>query len=162
MTEVDIIKHVHIHKEADSKNVVPVETDEPVETVEMVHFTISHVKPKPSRKHRLPWSVSKNIDYVNQDKQSDTDKSPSLKRIWHMRPKREPSNSCIKSESFIMKNPSIRPLHKSTSYPITKMRHLQKMCPLTRVRGVNHLYQPPLHPIHLWEIIPKVHLLPKA
>ena len=80
MTEADIIKHVHVHKETDSKTVVPVETDEPVETVETAHFTRSRVKTKPSRKHRLPQSVSNNTDYVNQDEQSDTDKSPSPKR----------------------------------------------------------------------------------
>ena len=80
LTEADIVKHVHVHKETDSKTVVPVETDKPVETVEMAHFTRSHAKTKPTRTNRLPQSVSNNIDYVHQDEQRDSDKSSSLKR----------------------------------------------------------------------------------
>ena len=117
LMEADIIKHVHVHKETDSKTVIPVETDKPVETVETVetaHFTRSLAKTKPTRTNRLPWSVSNNIDYVHQDEESDSDKSPSPKRKQNTRPKREPSSSRIKADSFIMKNPSIRPLHKST------------------------------------------------
>ena len=78
--EADIIKHVHVHKETDSKTVVPVEPVETVETVEMAHFTRSRAKTKPTRTNRLPRSVSNNIDYVHQDEQSDSDKSPSPKR----------------------------------------------------------------------------------
>ena len=115
--EADIVKHVHVHKETDSKTVVPGETDKPMETVETVetaHFTRSRAKTKSIRTNRLPRSVSNNIDYVHQDEQSDSDKSPSLKRKRNTRPKREPSSSRIKADSFIMKNPSIQPLHKST------------------------------------------------
>ena len=121
LMEADIIKHVHVHKETDSKTVVPVETDEPVETVETAHFTRSRAKTKPTRTNRLPWSVSNNIDYVHQDEQNDSDKSPSPKRKWNTRPKREPSSSHIKADSFITKNPSIWPLHKST-----RLSHSQK------------------------------------
>ena len=81
--EADIIKHVHVHKETDSKTVIPVETDESVETVETVetaHFTRSHAKSKSPQTNRLPRSVSNNIDYVQQDEESDSNKSPSPKR----------------------------------------------------------------------------------
>ena len=83
LTEEDIIKHVHVHKETESKTVIPVEASEPVETVEtveMAHFTRSCAKIKSPRTNRLPRSVSTNIAYVHQDEQSDSDKSPSLKR----------------------------------------------------------------------------------
>ena len=68
LTEADIVKHVHVHKETDSKTVVPVETDKPVETVETVetaHFTRSRAKTKSTWTNRLPRSVSNNIDYVH-------------------------------------------------------------------------------------------------
>ena len=57
LTEADIVKPVHVHKETDSKTVVPVETDKPVETmetVEMVHFIRSRAKTKLTRTNRLP------------------------------------------------------------------------------------------------------------
>ena len=117
LTEADIVKHVHVHQETKSKTASPVKASGPVETVEtveMAHFTRSHAKTKSSRTNRLPRSVSINIAYVHQDEQSDSDKSPSLKRKQNTRPKREPSSSHIKANSFITKNPSIRPLRKST------------------------------------------------
>ena len=115
--EADIVKHVHVHKETESKTVIPVEASEPVETVETVetaHFTRSRAKTKSPQTNRLPRSVSNNIAYVHQEEQSDSDKSPSPKRKRNTRPKRELSSSRIKADSFITKNPSIRPLHKST------------------------------------------------
>ena len=83
LTEADIIKHVHVHKETESKTVVSVEASEPVETVvtvETAHFTRSRAKTKSPRTNRLPRSVSNNIAYVHQDEQSYSDKSPSPKR----------------------------------------------------------------------------------
>ena len=53
LTEADIVKYVHVHKE----NLDSVETDKTVETVETeetVHFTRSHARPTPTRKNRLP------------------------------------------------------------------------------------------------------------
>ena len=140
--EADIVKHVHVHKETDSKTVIPVETDEPVETMEteeMAHFTRSHAKTKPTQTNRLPQSVSKNIDYVHQDEQSDSDKSPSPKRKRNTRPKREPSSSCIKADSFITKNPSIRPLRKST-WLSSSQKEASSKCPQKQVLEVQHLY----------------------
>ena len=110
MTEGDIVKHVHVHKETESKTVVPVEASEPVETMETVetaHFTRSRAKIKSPQTNRLPRSVSNNIAYVHQDEQSDSDKSPSPKRKRNTRPKREPSSSRIKADSFITKSPSV-------------------------------------------------------
>ena len=81
LTEADIVKH--IHQETESKTASPVKASEPVETVEtveMAHFTRSHAKTKSPWTNRLPRSVSNNIAYVHQDEQSDSDKSPSLKR----------------------------------------------------------------------------------
>ena len=106
LTEVDIVKHVHVHKETESKTVIPVEASKPVETVETAetaHFTRSRAKIKSPRTNRLPRSVSNNIAYVHQDEQSDSDKSPSPKRKRNARPKREPSSSRIKADSFITK-----------------------------------------------------------
>ena len=83
LMEVDIVKHVHVHKETESKTVIPVEASEPVETVEtveMAHFTRSRAKTKSPQTNRLPRSVSNNIAYVHQEEQSDSDKSPSPKR----------------------------------------------------------------------------------
>ena len=83
LTEADIVKHVHVHQETESKTASPVKASKPVETMETVekaHFTRSHAKTKSPRTNRLPRSVSNNIAYVHQDEQSDSDKSPSPKR----------------------------------------------------------------------------------
>ena len=85
-----------------------------VETVEMVHFTRSHTKTNSPRINRLPRTASSNISYVHQDEQSDSGGSPSPKRKQNSRPKREPSSSRIKADSFSTKGPSVRPLHRST------------------------------------------------
>ena len=44
LTEADIVKHVHVHKEIKSKMAPPSELVETVETVEMTHFTRSRTK----------------------------------------------------------------------------------------------------------------------
>ena len=83
LTEADIIKHVHVHQETESKTASPVKASKPVETmeiVETVHFTRSRAKTKSPWTNSLPRSVSNNIAYVHQDEQSDSDKSPSPKR----------------------------------------------------------------------------------
>ena len=120
LTEVYIMKHVHVHKETESKTAPPAKPSElmgtvgTVETVEMVHFTRSRTKTKSPRTNWLPRTASSNIAYVHQDEQSDSGSSPSPKRKWNSRPKREPSSSCIKADSFSTKSPSVRPLRRST------------------------------------------------
>ena len=96
LTEVDIVKHVHVHKEFNSKMAPPAKPSElvgTVETVEMVHFTRCHTKTKTPRTNRLPRTASSNIAYVHQDEQSDSGSSPSAKRKRNSRPKREPSDA---------------------------------------------------------------------
>ena len=86
LTEADIMKHVHVHKEIKSKTAHPTKPSElvgtvgTVETVEMAHFTRSRTKTKSPRTNRLPRTVSSNIAYVHQDEQSDSGSSPSAKR----------------------------------------------------------------------------------
>ena len=52
LMEVDIVKHVHVHKETESKTASPITASEPVETVETLHFTRSHAKTKSPRTNR--------------------------------------------------------------------------------------------------------------
>ena len=83
LTEADIAKHVHVHKEIKSKTAPPAKPSElvgTVETVETVHFTRSHTKTKSPRTNRLPRTASNIIAYVHQDEQSDSGSSPSAKR----------------------------------------------------------------------------------
>ena len=115
--EADIVKHVHVHKEIKSKMAPPAKPSElvgTVETVETVHFTRYRTKTKSPRTNRLPRTESSNIAYVHQDEQSDSGSSPSAKRKRNSRPKREPSSSRIKADSFSTKSPSVRPLRRST------------------------------------------------
>ena len=113
LTEVDIMKHVHVHKETELKMAPPakpselVETMGIVETVETAHFTRSRIKTKSPRTTRLPRTASINIAYVHQDEQSDSGSSPLPKRKRNSRPKREPSSSRIKADSFSTKSPSV-------------------------------------------------------
>ena len=80
---MDIVKHVHVHKEIKSKTAPPAKPSElvgtvgTVETVEMVHFTRSRTKTKSPRTNRLPRMASNNIAYVHPDEQSDSGSSPS-------------------------------------------------------------------------------------
>ena len=117
LTEVDIMKHVHVHRELKPKTVPltkPGEAVETVETVETVHFTRSRTKTKLSRTNRLPRTASNNIAYVHLDDESDSGSSPSAKRKCKLRPKREPSSMRFKAVSFVTKSPSVRPLRRST------------------------------------------------
>ena len=99
LTEADIMKHVHVHKEIKPSGLV--------ETVETTHFTRSRTKTKSPRTNRLPRTVSSNIAYVHQDEQSDSGSSPSAKRKRNSRPRMEPSSSRIKADSFSTKSPSV-------------------------------------------------------
>ena len=98
LMEADIVKHVHVHKETESKTAPPAKLSElvgtvgTVETVETVHFTRSRTKTKSPRTNRLPRTVSNNIAYVHQDEQSYSRSSPLPKRKRNSRPKREPSS----------------------------------------------------------------------
>ena len=117
LTEADIVKHVHVHKEIKSKMAPPAKPSElvgTVETVETVHFTRSRLKTKSPRTNRLPRTASNNIAYVHQDKQSDSGNSSSAKRKLNLRPKKEPSSTRIKADSFSTKSPSVRPLRRSS------------------------------------------------
>ena len=80
LTEADIMKHVHIHKEIKLKKAPPAKPSELEETVETKHFTRSRTKTKLPRTNRLPRTVSSNIAYLHQDEQSDSGSSPSAKR----------------------------------------------------------------------------------
>ena len=83
LTEADIVKHVHVHKEIKSKTAPPAKPSElvgTVETVETTHFTRSRTKTKSPRTNRLPRTASSNIAYVHQDEQSDSGSSPSAKK----------------------------------------------------------------------------------
>ena len=79
LTEADIVKHVHVHRELKSKTVPLTKPGEAVESVETVHFTRSRTKTKMSRTNRLPRTASNNIAYVHQDDESDSGSSPSAK-----------------------------------------------------------------------------------
>ena len=114
LTEADIVKHVHVHKELKSKTAPPNIPSEVVGTVETVHFTRSRTKTKPPRTNRLPRTASNNIAYVHQDEQSNSGSSPSAKRKRNLRPKKEPSSTRIKAVSFSTESPSVRPLRRST------------------------------------------------
>ena len=46
LTEADIVKHAHVHRELKPKTVPPTKPGEAVETVETVHFTRSRTKTK--------------------------------------------------------------------------------------------------------------------
>ena len=80
LTEADIVKHVHVHKEIKSKTAPPAKPSELVGTVETIHCTRSRTKTKSPRTNRLPRTASSNIAYVHQDEQSDSGSSPSAKR----------------------------------------------------------------------------------
>ena len=79
LTEADIVKHVHVHKEIKSKTAPPAKPIElvgTVETAETIPFTRFRTKTKSPRTNRLPRTASSNIAYVHQDEQSDSGSSP--------------------------------------------------------------------------------------
>ena len=79
LTEADIIRYVHVHQETQD-SVVTDKTVETMETEETVHFTRSRARPIPTHKNRLPRNMSNNVDYFDQEVQSDTSSSPTSKR----------------------------------------------------------------------------------
>ena len=106
LTESDIIKHVHVHREKDP----------PVETVEMpvdTHYTRSSTKSKPNRITCHPRTATKAVNYSSQGTEDDGHLSPTPKHQWLSRPRKEPSSSRIKSDSFKKKQPSVTPLRRS-------------------------------------------------
>ena len=106
LTESDIIKHVHVHRK----------TEKSVETVEMVkgtHYMRSSIKTKTHRTSHHLRSTTKDIDYSNLGTDDIETLSPTPKRQRYSRPKREPSSSRIKSETFKTKQPSSKPLRQS-------------------------------------------------
>ena len=144
LTEADILKHVHVHKEIKSKMNPPAKLSElvgTVETVETTYFTRSCTKTKLPRTNRLPRTVSGNITYLHQDEQSDSGNSPSAKRKRNSRPRMEPSSSRIKADSFSTKSPSVRPLLRST-------RSANSQSPPTNqvptTSGISNMTSPPV------------------
>ena len=79
LMEADIVRYIHVHKET-RDSVITDKTVETVETKETAHFTRSRARPAPTRKNRLPQNVSNNVDYFDQEVQSDTSSSPTPKR----------------------------------------------------------------------------------
>ena len=81
--------------------------------VGICYQTRSSVKHKQERQSRLPRTASAHVSYENTSASSDDDKSPITKKRLKLRPKREPSSTRIKADSFVTKPPPMRPLHRS-------------------------------------------------
>ena len=81
--------------------------------VGICYQTRSSVKHKQERQSRLPRTASANVSYENTSASSDDDKSPITKKCMKLHPKREPSSTRIKANSFVTKPPPMRPLHRS-------------------------------------------------
>ena len=78
------------------------------------HFTRSCAKPKPDRTTRHPRIANQHINYSNLETAEEDSQSPTPKHQRFNRPRREPSSSRIKSDSFTTKQPAVRPLHRSS------------------------------------------------
>ena len=74
------------------------------------HNTRSSTRTKVSRSSRHPRSMTQNVDYSNIGSDDSESLSPAPKKQCHSRPRREPSSSRIKSDSFVMKQPTSHPL----------------------------------------------------
>ena len=81
--------------------------------VGICYQTRSSVKHKQERQSRLPRTASAHVTYENTSASSDDDKSPITKKRLKLRPKREPSSTRIKTDSFVTKPPPMRPLPRS-------------------------------------------------
>ena len=81
--------------------------------VESRYQTRSGVKHKRERQSRLPRTASANVSYEITSASSDDDKSLTTKKRMKLRPKREPSSTRIKADSFVTKPPPMMPLRKS-------------------------------------------------
>ena len=64
LTEADIFRHVHVHKNQPTSSQTAVKPVS-VETVETGYRTRSSLCLKPSRSNRLPWAVSTDVTYTN-------------------------------------------------------------------------------------------------
>ena len=109
LTESDIVKHVNIHCKTDTVGTA-------VETVEMktgIQEKISSTRTIVTRSSHHPRSVNKGATYSGFVPEDTKPLSPPCKKQRHNRPRREPSNSRIKSDSFTTKQPSSLPLHCS-------------------------------------------------
>ena len=109
LTESDIVKRVHIHHKTDASR-TSVET---VETKTGRHEGTPSTRTTVTRLSHHPRSVNKDVD--SSDIVSDDNKpsSPPHKKQRHNRPRREPSKSRIKSDSFTTKQPVNIPLRRS-------------------------------------------------
>ena len=106
LTESDMIKHVHVHRNVEAS----VET---VETERSKPNTRLSTRTKVPRSGRHPRSTTKNADYSNVGSDDSESLSPAPKKQHHSQPRREPSSSRIKSDSFIKKQPTSHPLRHS-------------------------------------------------
>ena len=109
LTESDIVKQVHIHRKTDASG-TSVET---VETKTGRHEKTSSTRTIITRSSRHPRSVNKDVDYSDIVSDDNKPLSPPCKKQRHNRPRREPSKSRIKSDSFTTKQPVSLPLHHS-------------------------------------------------
>ena len=108
LTESDLKKMCN-KRETRTENGKP----DPGVLVGICYQTRSSVKHKQERQSRLPCTASANVSYENTSASSDDDKSPITKKHLKIRPKREPSSTRIKADSFVTKPPPMRPLHRS-------------------------------------------------
>ena len=81
--------------------------------VESHYQTRSSVEHKQKRLSRLPRTASTNVSYEITSASSDDDKSPTTNKCMKLRPKREPSSTRIKANSFIPKPPPMMPQRRS-------------------------------------------------
>ena len=108
LTESDLKKMCN-KKETRTQNGKP----DPGVLVGIGYETRSSVKHKQERQSRLPRTASANVSYEITSASSDDDKSPITKKRMKLRPKREPSFTRIKADSFVTKPPPMRPLRRS-------------------------------------------------
>ena len=118
LTKSDIVKRVHIHHETDTSR-TSVET---VETKTDRHEGTPNTRNTVTRLSRHPRSVNKDVDYSDMVSDDNKPLSPPRKKQCHNRPRREPSKSRIKSDSFTTKQPVNIPLRRSpriSASPVT-------------------------------------------
>ena len=118
LTKSDIVKRVHIHRKTDASR-TSVET---VETKTDRHEGTPNTRNTITRSSRQPRSVNKVVDYSDMVSDDNKSLSPPHKKQHHNRPRREPSKSRIKSDSFTTKQPVNIPLRHSpriSASPVT-------------------------------------------
>ena len=125
LTESDIVKRVHIHHETDASR-TSVET---VETKTDKHEGTPNTRHTVTRSSCQPRSVNKDVDYSDMVSDDNKSLSPPRKKQRHNRPRREPSKSRIKSDSFTTKQPFNIPLCHSpriSASPVTSSPNPEK------------------------------------